>query len=80
MRLLLLKQDEISVLEEELEMIDNAEPRQLFLGSCRRDVNEKRKDCVARLRKALAEYGMFSTFHRVTELQVWCFSVVLMCS
>ena len=57
MRLLLLKQDEITMLEESLDRIDSQEDRPLFLGSARRDVNASRKDVVKKLTTALAEYG-----------------------
>ena len=57
MRLQLLKQDEVSRLEEELNAVDRCEKRELFLGSCRRDTNQDRLAVVTRLEKALAEYG-----------------------
>jgi hypothetical protein len=57
MRLLLLKQDEIIILEASLDSIDSQEDRQLFLGSARRDTNTARKDVVGKLTTALAEYG-----------------------
>jgi hypothetical protein len=57
--MLLYKQDIISELEAELERIDQSEPRVLFHGSRRRDVNEKRLEVMKRLDAAVAEYGMF---------------------
>jgi hypothetical protein len=57
MRLQLLKQDEVSRLEEQLNAIDRCEKRELFLGNCRRDANQDRLAIIPRLEKALAEYG-----------------------
>ena len=62
MRLILYKQDEISLLESELNAIDNAEDRPLFLGARRRDRNEGRKMKLQDLDAALIEYGKF-VFH-----------------
>ncbi|KAK0508899.1 hypothetical protein JMJ35_008270 [Cladonia borealis] len=55
-RLLLLKQDEIAELELKLDEIDRTEPRPIFLGSRRRDANPERKQVLARLDAALADY------------------------
>jgi hypothetical protein len=57
MRLLLLKQDEISVLEERLDSLDSSEDRGLFLGSMRQDSNPRRLQVIQSLNTALAEYG-----------------------
>lgn len=57
MRLILYKQDEISVLQAELLAIDNAEERPLFLGARRRDRNQQRLDKLRQLDAALVEYG-----------------------
>ncbi|RAH67300.1 uncharacterized protein BO66DRAFT_458154 [Aspergillus aculeatinus CBS 121060] len=56
MRLLLLKQDEISVLEQALSRADADEPHGLFLGCARRDQNSTRKKILDELRTHLAEY------------------------
>ncbi|RAH47766.1 uncharacterized protein BO95DRAFT_430108 [Aspergillus brunneoviolaceus CBS 621.78] len=56
MRLLLLKQDEISVLEQALSRADADEPHGLFLGCARRDQNSTRKRILDELRTHLAEY------------------------
>ncbi|KAF8243889.1 hypothetical protein K440DRAFT_667571, partial [Wilcoxina mikolae CBS 423.85] len=56
MRLLLYKQDEICVLEEELNRIDREEPCELFLGNRRRDTNQQRKEVMKNLEEKLAEY------------------------
>ena len=57
MRLLLLKQDEITLLEDELDRIDCNENKELFLVSSRRDRNPERKHTVESLEAKLAEYG-----------------------
>lgn len=57
MRLLLLKQDEITLLEAALDNSDNEETRPLFLGNARRDANPDRKQIIQKLTTALAEYG-----------------------
>jgi hypothetical protein len=62
MRLLLLKQDEISILEESLDRIDKNEDCELFLGCSRRDRNEERRDVLQQLKVAMAEYGMIEKF------------------
>lgn len=56
MRMLLAKQDVISKLEEELNVIDKEEEAELFLGSCRLDQNNRRKEVFAQLDKAFSEY------------------------
>lgn len=56
-RLLLYKQDSLSVLEKRLNDIDNNERSPLFLGSRRRDKNEERKDIMGKIDVELAEYG-----------------------
>lgn len=60
-----MKQDKLSLLEQELDQVDKDETRQLFLGSCRRDQNAHRKHVMHELDKALADYGMRS--HRVNN-------------
>lgn len=57
-RLLLLKQDRLSVLEEQLEHIDHSENRPIFLGNTRRDFNPARKQILADMEIELREYGM----------------------
>lgn len=60
LRLLLLKQDEIAVLEESLDKIDSAEECELFLGCRRRDANPARQEILRQLKLSLAEYGIAS--------------------
>jgi hypothetical protein len=60
LRLLLLKQDEIAVLEESLDKIDSAEECELFLGCRRRDTNPARQEILRQLKLSLAEYGIAS--------------------
>lgn len=59
MRMILLKQDQISRLEEELNEVDQAEAVELYLGSCRRDQNHKREDVLRRLDEAFSAYGTY---------------------
>lgn len=56
-RLLLEKQDALSRLEQRLEEIDTNEQRVLFLGSLRRDSNAERRQVMAEIDRALADYG-----------------------
>lgn len=56
-RLLLYKQDSLSVLEKRLNDIDDNEKSPLFLGSRRRDKNEERKGIMGKVDLELAEYG-----------------------
>lgn len=62
-RLLLYKQDEVAVIEEQLEAIDKAEPCELFLGNRRRDRNEARIATMKRLDAVLEDYGMHKHIH-----------------
>lgn len=57
-RLLLIKQDGISVLESRLDQIDDQEERELFLGNRRRDRNLERKELLSALEQGLAVYVM----------------------
>lgn len=59
-RLLLLKQDRVSVLEGKLRELDQQEQRLLFLGSFRRDCNPERESLLYELDRALADYGNLS--------------------
>ena len=56
-RLLFVKQDHLSMLEERLNEIDHSEPRKMFLGNLRRDKNESRKSILDSMDKALRDYG-----------------------
>jgi hypothetical protein len=56
-RLLLIKQDRVSLLEQQLEELDQNEPRSLFLGSIRKDQNPRRESVLQELDIALADYG-----------------------
>ncbi|KAI1758573.1 hypothetical protein GGR53DRAFT_529297 [Hypoxylon sp. FL1150] len=58
-RLLLLKQDELSVLEEQLNKIDREEERPLRLGSQRSDSGAERKACLALIDEKLSNYDDF---------------------
>ena len=58
-RLLLVKQDELSSLEAQLDEVDRQETRLLFLGNRRRDKNGERLELIAKIDDALSDYGMF---------------------
>ncbi|KAF2176027.1 hypothetical protein K469DRAFT_743122 [Zopfia rhizophila CBS 207.26] len=58
-RLLLLKQDKLSMLEQQLEDIDANERAPLFLGSSRDDRNEERSSTISDIDNALADYDNF---------------------
>lgn len=69
-RLLLLKQDELSRLEEQLENID-AEDEELFpifLGNNREDTNQDRKEILKKIDIALNDYGIINR-HFMKKLQ-----------
>ena len=51
------KQDELSVLEQQLEEIDRAESKLLYLGSLRRDQNPECKRIIDEIGIALRDYG-----------------------
>jgi hypothetical protein len=55
--MILLKQDAISLLEEELHQIDSMEESELVLGCARRDRNPQRKNVMKKLDNAFSEYG-----------------------
>jgi len=57
MRLLLLKQDDVSKLESELNTLDETEVNPMFLGTVRGDLNEARRAKLKELDEALAKYG-----------------------
>lgn len=74
-RLLLLKQDRISSLEEQLDRIDREETHPLFLGNSRRDRNEERKTVLADIDLALADYGR----EGLCRFEI-CSDICLLCS
>jgi len=58
-RLLLLKQDRLSVLEKSLEEIDQEEECPLFLGASRRDRNLERASLLSEVEARLDDYGEY---------------------
>lgn len=62
MRLLLLQQDKLSILEEKLNKIDSEESSALFLGNSRRDTNLERKNVLLEIDRALEKYGKIPPF------------------
>ena len=57
--MLLLKQDDITKLEDELNRLDKNE-KQLFLTYSRLDKNRERKDVLGKLDTAFSIYGEFT--------------------
>lgn len=69
-RLLLLKQDKLSLLEKRLEKIDREEVDLLSLGSSRDDTNSERASLLAEIDAALADYdALIERNHRVLNLE-----------
>lgn len=60
-RLLLIKQDKLSLLEEQLDRVDSEETALTFLGCARRDANSERRRVLDDVNNALADYGMGSS-------------------
>lgn len=58
-RLLLLKQDRLSMIEQRLEQVDQEEGRELFLGKSRRDRNPERIALLSEADTLLADYGEY---------------------
>lgn len=56
-RILLLKQDRLSILEEKLEQIDRDEKSPLFLGKSRMDKNADRLALLEEIEKTMDDYG-----------------------
>ncbi|KAI1104100.1 hypothetical protein F4804DRAFT_308229 [Jackrogersella minutella] len=59
-RLLLLKQDRLSMLEERLEQVDQQETSLLFLGKSRCDRNADRISLLSEIESCLADYDQFA--------------------
>ncbi|KAK0717750.1 caspase domain-containing protein [Lasiosphaeria miniovina] len=69
-RLLLLKQDRLSLLEKRLEKIDREEVELLSLGSSRDDTNSERISILVEIDAALADYdALIERNHRVLSLE-----------
>ncbi|KAI4194486.1 MAG: hypothetical protein LQ350_007737 [Teloschistes chrysophthalmus] len=70
-RLLLIKQDELSLLEGQLDEIDAREDKDLFLGNRRRDKNSERKEILSKLEQNLASYdAMLEHNHSIFASEV----------
>lgn len=67
-RLLLLKQDRLTILEKRLKEVDAAETVPLFLGASREDENTERRQVLDEIDIALSDYGC-STFEAHC---LWC--------
>jgi hypothetical protein len=65
-RLLLLKQHDLSILEDKLDKIDHDERSLLFLGKSELDVNADRLSTLAQIQSSLVDYGMFQTLGGIT--------------
>lgn len=62
-RILLSKQDSLSVLENKLDKIDRAEKCKVFLENRRRDRNQERQNVLLQIEGELAGYGWFFPVH-----------------
>ncbi|KAI1151403.1 hypothetical protein F4825DRAFT_477091 [Nemania diffusa] len=58
-RILLLKQDRITCLEEQLDKVDQDEPLPVFLGKSRGDTNSERLSILSQIESAIADYDSF---------------------
>ncbi|KAJ3579162.1 hypothetical protein NPX13_g1401 [Xylaria arbuscula] len=58
-RILLLKQDRITCLEEQLDKVDQDEPMPVFLGKSRGDINSERLSVLSQIESAIADYDSF---------------------
>jgi hypothetical protein len=59
-RLLLLKQDKLSMLEQKLDQLDQQETSPLFLGKSRCDGNTDRISLLSEVELCLADYGKYT--------------------
>ncbi|KAJ5335662.1 uncharacterized protein N7506_005598 [Penicillium brevicompactum] len=66
-RLLLQKQDKLSILEEKLEEVDYLEAAPLYLGKSRSDRNTERISLLSEIDTALADYGNANQFMERTS-------------
>lgn len=64
-RLLLLKQDKLSLLEEKLDNLDRNERSPLFLGKSRLDANVERLSTIAAIESSLKDYGESTNRHEL---------------
>ncbi|KAF2823776.1 hypothetical protein CC86DRAFT_298332 [Ophiobolus disseminans] len=64
LRLMLCKQDDLCILEQQLDAIDSSESRLLYLGSVRQDQNAERKRVLHEIDVALCEYEKDSLVER----------------
>lgn len=76
-RLLLLKQDKLSLLESQLEKVDRDEDLALYLGSLRVDKNEKRLSLLTQINDALADYGTCTRFSGLSNQANLCLTDAL---
>lgn len=66
-RVLLVKQDELNVLEAQLDRLDREEARPFFLGTCRHDGNSNRNDLLNQIHLKLSEYGVPGPYSSVSS-------------
>jgi hypothetical protein len=65
-RLLLTKQDELSLLEEQLDEIDRTEVKKIYLGNMRQEGDGPRKHVLQRMDLALKDYGTIPSLESVS--------------
>lgn len=63
-RLLLSKQDQLTLLENQLDKVDREEESPMFLGSSRLDRNAQRKEILSQIESKLQEYGAYSQLEK----------------
>jgi hypothetical protein len=61
-RLLLLKQDKLSLLKQQLDQVDQREPCPLFLGKSRGDRNAERASLLSAIEACLTDYGRWEIY------------------
>ena len=79
-RLLLLKQNRISILESNLNHLDENESCEIFLTSSRDDANCNRQQLLADLDSALADYGTLTYSYRLPPARYHVLTPLLIAS
>lgn len=67
MRLLLAKQDKLSILEKRLNKLDREEPAPVFLSSMRMNGSSERAAIISEIEDALGSYGTGFKYHFIAS-------------